>query len=480
MKQALHIFKKDVHYLWREIAMFMLISATLGWAETHTLDTWWVETLVVIAAVYVIARVIHADVIAGYNQFWITRPYRWQSLLGAKLLFLMLLSLPILLAQWFIANASGFSFVSILPGLIWSQVLIAFCLSLPIAAVACLTAGLGPFLLIAFLLLAAGFISTSDMIGIWNIHVPLHDSPNVPQAVDWIRKSLGIALLVLLSICILLLQYRRRRTQFSRRLAIAVGTAVALTYIFLPWFVSLEIQSRLFAGTFDDRTLQITLGPNLKGSFPLDGREQMHQVPVSFPILVSGIPPGFELESDAMSITLKGRRASACRPSFNGVNHRPSGERSRLLFVYCLMDPQFFREENQSTIALKAEAYFTVFADERSATIPVQRALSNVPGNLRCGSGLMNQLHCSSAFRWPRRRVYAKFGEGGNEAFASAISYSPFPAELALNPIETHWVSTSDAAAEATITTKRPVSHFRHDFEISGIRLADLTKNSRR
>src|SRR5256885_7885270 len=36
-----------------------------------------------------IARVIHDEVLPGDNQFWITRPYSWKSLLGAKALFIL-------------------------------------------------------------------------------------------------------------------------------------------------------------------------------------------------------------------------------------------------------------------------------------------------------------------------------------------------------------------------------------------------------
>ena len=53
-----------------------------------------------LVAWYLIARLIHAETLPGDRQFWITRPYRWQSLLGAKVLFvLVFLNLPMTVAD---------------------------------------------------------------------------------------------------------------------------------------------------------------------------------------------------------------------------------------------------------------------------------------------------------------------------------------------------------------------------------------------
>jgi len=100
MRQTLHIFGKDVRYLWREICLVLALDAMFAWIETHSPDPWWAEMLLTAAAGYLVARLIHAEAIPGDRQFWITRPYRWKSLLGAKLLFvLVFVNLPILIAQ---------------------------------------------------------------------------------------------------------------------------------------------------------------------------------------------------------------------------------------------------------------------------------------------------------------------------------------------------------------------------------------------
>src|SRR5262249_1505782 len=123
MRQAWHIFKKDVRYLWLEIGFFLLMSALFalvvsGLAGFESFNLGFVAT-----AVYLISRVVHAESIPGANQFWITRPYHWGSLLGAKLLFLFIfVSVPVSAAKFIaLVVVMGFPIGSVLPGLVWSQ-----------------------------------------------------------------------------------------------------------------------------------------------------------------------------------------------------------------------------------------------------------------------------------------------------------------------------------------------------------------------
>ncbi len=95
MLQALHILKKDIRHLRLEVSLVLVLTAAFAWTEMVSRNPIWVRALLAIAAVYLIARLIQAEAIPGHNQFWISRPYRWKSLLGAKLLFIVLfINLP--------------------------------------------------------------------------------------------------------------------------------------------------------------------------------------------------------------------------------------------------------------------------------------------------------------------------------------------------------------------------------------------------
>ena len=59
-------------------------------------------------------------------------------------------------------------------------------------------------------------------------------------------------------------------------------------------------------------------------------------------------------------------------------------------------------------------------------------------------------------------------------------TYSPFPAGLALDPVNSHVVYRASLYnpfapfTAATVETSEPLTHLRRDFEISGLRLSDF------
>ena len=86
---------------------------------------------------------------------------------------------------------NGFSPVSNLPGLLWSQVLMIIVVSIPIAALAAVTSGIVAFIFPALILLAIGFGSLEM---IWFLH--LRQVLEWPVQVGWVRDSVAVVLLV--------------------------------------------------------------------------------------------------------------------------------------------------------------------------------------------------------------------------------------------------------------------------------------------
>jgi hypothetical protein len=60
------------------------------------------------------------------------------------------------------------------------------------------------------------------------------------------------------------------------------------------------------------------------------------------------------------------------------------------------------------------------------------------------------------------------------------VTYSPFPADLALDPVNNHLSYTASLEypfapfTAATIQTAEPLAHLRRDFQIGGLRLSDF------
>jgi hypothetical protein len=215
VRQAWHIFRKDVRGMRGEVALLATMATALGWAETRMMDATWVELIAVLVANYAVARVIHFEAIPGHNQFWVTRPYRWRSLLAAKLLFILLcIELPMLLAQIYMITAGHFPFAESLPGLIWSQVLLVFCALIPAACLASLTGGMVPFLFSELLLLATVFVG-EGLIRVRKFSVIPAMQPG-PQAMDWVRDSLAAVVIAGFAAYVMYRQYRDRQTIANR------------------------------------------------------------------------------------------------------------------------------------------------------------------------------------------------------------------------------------------------------------------------
>lgn len=285
MHQTLHIFKKDVRYLWKEINLLVALALVLFLAGTHSLpgasDA--LGVLEVVAAAYTIARLIHAEALPGQNQFWITRPYRWRSLLAAKLLFILaFINLPVFLAQSASLLVSGFPLASIVPGLLWTQFLVAICVILPLAVLASLTGSLAQFV---GCILAVGLLAFAQF---WISHSLIISTP---ESIEWLRDSVGFAALTLFAPPILYLQYRLRRTGMTRSLAIGLAVCGAFAYVFIPWQKLFPLQSRLSMQTVD--VLMARSGREI--DFGRDGRK----LSLKLPVVIRDLPDGAEVQIDS-------------------------------------------------------------------------------------------------------------------------------------------------------------------------------------
>ena len=129
------------------------------------------------------------------------------------------------------------------------------------------------------------------------------------------------------------------------------------------------------------------------------------------------------------------------------------------------MNRSFFDREQEQPVTLDASIYLTIFGNPRANTIPLQSIPVNTLDGLQCFVDMFNQLLCRSAFRWPARIVDSDTG-----SFGRVVSYSPFPAGLHLNPIETRGATSGPpvSARVVTITVREQLSHFQRDVEVRG------------
>ena len=152
---------------------------------------------------------------------------------------------------------------------------------------------------------------------------------------------------------------------------------------------------------------------------------------------------------------------------------------SGTLYAACLTDLAPFIQDPDQIVTLHASLYFTLFGNARSKTIPLSSKPSNALDGLQCFTDVVRaewDVYCRSAFRWPARLVYAKLGRTNANSFAQFVSYSPFPANLSLDPVETRWASAYAAGPplevrDVTIIVEEPLVHLRRDIEARGVSL---------
>ncbi len=481
MNQALHIFKKDFRYSRYEItlvALFAIACAAAHLRGPHGAfnESWLPEIFWFVGVAFLVGRLVLAEAITGDRQFWITRPYRWKSLLGAKLLFIIVfVNLPVLLAHLAILLIDGFPLVSSIPGLLWSQVLL-FAFSLPFVAFATLSSG-KPFQLILFACAAGVWIlMTSNTVG------PL-------SGVAWLSGSIAFTALCATAVSILFLQYKGRRTVSSRWLA-AGGVAVSAFVLgAMPWPLAFAVQSHLSGQSALGSSIQIGLSHIPEERF--SQIQMKSKVALHFPISVQGIPDGTEVQPDALALSLQssdGRTTQLGPQDCQNLKRGSISASAATISAVCLADPTFFHAQHGRPVTLRASLYFTLFGNAQSETIPLSEEPTNAPDGLQCYADTVRaewDVYCRAAFRWPARLVYAKLGRTNANSFTQFVSYSPFPANLNIDPVETRWASAyasgpPPTVRDVTIVLEEPLAHIRRDFEAQNVRLDEFAYRSLR
>jgi hypothetical protein len=281
MRQALHIFRKDVRFLRLPIALAFALTAAFAWsrARDHSAAVQQpITTLLILAWWYLAAAPIYKETLVGDRQFWVTRPYRWRSLLAAKALFLVaFIHVPLLAADLTIVAGQGFP-VS-LRTLLWRQLGLAALVTLPAAAIASVTRSLAALAMTGIAALICVLIVLSQF----------DNTRNDWAAAYWIR---GTAILVALAggaAATLVWQYARRRTAVGRAVA-ASGLGLALCVMVASplgyWIISRKpTESEGF------RSIRVSA---------MKPTDQF----VSVRLRIAGVPQGMRAEPQLMAITV--------------------------------------------------------------------------------------------------------------------------------------------------------------------------------
>lgn len=482
--QALHIARKDVLWLRREILMILTLMAALAWAETHMPDAALIEGLVLLASNFVIARVVHGEAIPGQNQFWITRPYNRTSLVVAKLLLVVaLIVLPLAAIEGYIVVDQGFSIIANIGAIACSSLLTLLCILLPVFCLATLTDGFVQFISAEFAIGAGGAVLLALLRSQKN---PIHFAAlgMGPQSIGWIRDASFLIPVAALSLFVTHSQYFGADTGRNRRIAICTFVLAGFAWLSLPWSAALGIQSLFSTKSFDSSSLRLTLDPLTICELPFRLARPRTPGEVLLVFTTHGFAADADVNADAISFSLDAPGEPAWNSEMIIPRRYQGGPDSRRFIADVIIDPAFYKRVAARTVTVRTHLYFTKFANSRSLTIPVRTTPVDAGDGIQCNVGIMVDFNCKAMFRWPRKIVSASFANDDGAppldtgAPMRSISYSPLPARPGLAFSEGVLFPVPIGAKKALLTVSEPVTWFHVEGDIANVRLDDFSRES--
>jgi hypothetical protein len=492
MRQALHIFKKDVRHLWFEIAVAVTLVAAFGFVGVRR-ELWLIDPVINRTAAWtmvqillplawwtLIARAIHDETLPGDRQFWITRPYSWRSLLAAKALFILtFINLPMLLADAVIVRAYGFHpFGTELVGLLWRQVLLVIIFVLPIATLSALTAG---FVQLMFAVLIPCVVALIIAIVAPEMVI---DRLLVLDGADWVRTYYVFLVICVGASTVLFWQYATRRTTTTRSLAVAVSILAFLGMVVFPGSDAFKIQSWFSKQSVSPLMAHVDFDAN-KNWLTRVVDEGSSRVRVELPLSITELPPNTIARPEGFSVQLEASDGTVWYAKQVPLQDPSSMGQEFLMKFY--VDDWFYRKIKDGPIKVQGMLYLTLFGNWQTAHVPFGEPSVPVPRVGLCAATVGANKHnyfliCTSAFRSPPVLVSYRFKQAAQERLdlwistqPRAISYSPFPAEPGMSPVIQDFELSAAAAplSEAMVITLEPLAYIHRSFEIVNLRLRD-------
>jgi hypothetical protein len=224
MRLTLHTFQKDVRRFWPAAVVLWLVLGGLANADrmrAYSQEIYgegYLTLLTAMAWACLVGLVTLEEPLTGDRNFWTTRPHRWGSLLGSKLLFAALaIHLPSFLMEMVALATVGFPPAESVAPLLRQQALFFGVLTLPAMALASLVRNFTHFVLL-ILAFATAFLAADGALG-------AYARGAYSESVSHLTAQLIIAAA---AIATLWIQYARRRVIYARG-AMITGALAAIS-----------------------------------------------------------------------------------------------------------------------------------------------------------------------------------------------------------------------------------------------------------
>ena len=495
MKQVIHIFRKDVRHLWKEVAASLAMIAFYMWAEP---GTWavprdgirdsiagWLSVFLPLSWWLLVVRSIQDEPLVGDRQFWVTRPYEWKSLLAEKILFIVtFVHAPLLIAQAGLLKIAGFPLSSAnMLGILWMQRLWAV-VTVALATLAAITAGIGKM---ALAILGIGLY----------FQLIVYLASLLPQGVDRAERVpnfLIFALPVAICVGVTIWQYARRRT-LQARIALA-GALVA------PFVVQAATPHRYLAeraypvpASTQQAPVQISFVPlgtrQPRGVVSTGRTENKDWIVIEPELHITGIAAGSMLATEGSRVEIEAPDGFRWDLGWGGGGGLQLRDGNYFHFNIMLERKVYERVKD---VPVKLRVSFALadysLSDTRTLTVPNDEIA--VPGLGLCEPGLNSQgVQCRYAWRQPgyiaalTQRdstcpgVDKTNADGQTQTWVRA---SPIWAEFGISPVNTLNLTMTSGNNQPmlcpgtpfTLTFPREQGRSRATVEMNGVRLSDF------
>jgi hypothetical protein len=310
MNQTLHIFRKDTRRFWPEVLISTALMFAFAWVysqrflstDGHDMARYnRMQAVVVLLIVLVpaswwllVARVVQAESLVGDRQYWLTRPYEWPKLLGAKALFVAVwIYGPLVAAQSLLLVRAGFSPMTHPVGWFWMLLLDGGITILPLFAMATLTPNFARMTLVVLGVVLVS-IAYTMMGAFWS---------GYESTVPYSHLALMPAILATVCAVAIALQYATRRLWPS---VVLLGLGMLVAFVCVPALFGMKqaVISRDFAST-DAGGVQLAFAPDDKHPVKYEPSERETKAYLVIPVQISGVPEGTAIETEDVKFTIE-------------------------------------------------------------------------------------------------------------------------------------------------------------------------------
>jgi len=408
MRLIFHIFKKDLRHHWPTLLVSFAILAVFVWDQprhwtVHPPELLFFSSLLrylplslSLSWAFLLIRIVQGESLVGDRQFWLTRPYKWHTLLAAKLLAaLLLVHLPLFLAQLLLLKLAFYPVFDSVAGLLQIQLMLFGFLTLPAFVVASLTRTIGQ----AAIVVLGLFVM---LLGIASLDFVF---PSLNFSADDYDDIMAIIVLVA-AISVVVIQFAYRNSRLSWCI-VAVSLASILVLVLILANLSLQTRSMPLPTAAHPLPAKLTFDSNV--SFQHQPGEQLDSygldTELDLPFLLGEIPADSVVQIYGIKLDMDLPSGERWTSYWHSSSEILVPGRTRV-WPSVTLKRAIFDQIRNSSVQARLSLAFNVYRVGATSSILVMGDSLRLPDDTRCTRDQsLSRMRCFSALKSPNALV---------------------------------------------------------------------------